>query len=322
CDFYTANDNVTVTASDPTVGISKENNSFNCTISGAADPTTFTRVRLRSTDGKHATGFVAIKTSLTVQDVIGDLNINQVNKIYKYSCSRTFFEGEGVSSTCGGASSNCIQCTTTVAQRLGIILASYDYYLWDNKAGAGNKGSKFMASYWPSICARPDAEFARANCSSSTPDSRYGLYATAAGQFNIRIQMSRAPEQATGSPDLISTYGYAASPDSTGNCPTGLVAVRPFQAQPSSITNGSIDGLNPPSNFLNVGDGVLNNTVIETSAPANFTVARQANATTCNMATGSCAGATFGGTATVQTVAYTSLSPVVCVIPKALIDSI
>ncbi|MGE3262434.1 MAG: hypothetical protein AB7K68_11695 [Bacteriovoracia bacterium] len=320
CDFYKVGNNTTVTSSLTNVGISKENNSFNCTIAGADPVSDFNRVRLRTIDGKKTTGFVLIKNTLTLQEVIGDLSLNKVNKIYKYSCSRTFFEGEGVTSQCAGGGSSCINCVLN--QKLGLIMANYDYYVFDNNAGGGNKNSKFTASFWPTICLRPDAEFARANCGSSSPDKRYGLYSEPAGPFTIKIQMTRAPEQLANTPDLTSTYGYAAAPDSSGNCPTGLVQVRPYMAQPASITAGSIDGLNPASNFLNVGDGILNNTVIETSQPATFNVFRQPNQTQCSGVDGNCKTATFGGVSTVQAVAYTPLSPVVCVIPKALVDTL
>jgi hypothetical protein len=322
CDFFETG-LTSATATSATVGISKENNSFSCAISGATAPGNFDRVRFRTIDGLKMTGFIAIKTSLTLQQVIGDLSINKVNKIYKYTCSRTFFEGEGVSSTCAGGASSCINCLPNIAQRLGLINANYDYYLWDNKEGGGNRSGKFVASYWPGICGRADGEFARANCASSPPDTRYGLYSVPAGAFNIRIQMTRAPEQATGSDPLTTTYGYAATPDSSGNCPTGLVAVRPYMAQPSSITAGSVNGINPPSNFLNTGDGILNNTVIETSQPADFAVSRQANSAPCVLVTGSCATATFGAITPAQNPAvYTALSPVVCVIPKVMVDGI
>lgn len=317
CDFYTSATDTAPVAADSVVGISKENNSFTCTISGNTDPDTFTKVRLRTLDSKKITGFLDLNsTPLTLQQVLGDLSINKVNKVYKYTCLRTFFEGEGVSSSGGNAS---ITCTTS--QRLGIIMANYDFYLFSNNEGTGNTSKRFGASFWPAICERPATEFARASCSSN-PDPRWGLYGVAAGPFNIKIQMTRAPEQASNTGDLTTTYGFAAAPDSASNCPTGLVKVRPYMATPASITAGSIDGINPASTFINAGDGLLNNTVIETSTPATFNVTRQANATPCNNATGSCAAATFGGVTTPQTVAYTPLTPVVCVIPPGLLTAI
>lgn len=319
CDFFTSSSNTAAATADPTVGISKENNSFSCSIpTSIADPNTIARVRLRTVDNKKTTGFINIKTTLTLQEVIGDLNVAKVNKIYRYSCQRTFFEGEGVSSQCSGGSTSCINCLPAVAQKLGVIMATYEYYLFENKEGVGNRSKKFVSSFWPGICARPDAEFARAQCATSTPTVRYGLYGTRSSPFTISVTMTSAPEGS----EKEQVYGFAATPDSAGNCPTGLIKVRPYVAQPPSITAGSLDGINPSSNFLNLGDGLLNNIVIETTKPADFNVLRQPNQTPCALATGSCAAATFGGISTATTTAYSELSPVICVIPDTLLTGL
>jgi hypothetical protein len=308
CDFYRKNadgsvDPAFVTAT--TVGISKDNNSFSCTIPGVESPDNFVLVRLRTTDSLKTTGFIDIKTTLTLQDVIGDLSVNKVNKIYKYSCSRTFFEGEGVSTT---------EIVCQNSQKLGLISATYDYYLYQSKL-AGNMSDKFSDAYWGAVCSRPNAEFARFSCGTSIPDLRYALYAEPVAPFLVKIEMTKAPEGT----DLKVPYGYAALPDTSGTCPTGLVAIRPWLAEPASITAGTIDGLNPPSNFLNIGAGSLNNIVIETSAPANFVVNRQSNANPCAPVGGSCAAATFNLMTPVQSVSYSGLTPVVCAIPKSLV---
>lgn len=307
CDFYTsATDTNPISA--VSVGISKDNNSFSCNINPVLNPASYVKVRLRTSDGKKTTGLIDIKTTLTLQDVIGDLSTAKVNKIYKYSCARSFFEGEGVTTS----QINCV-----ANQKLGLISATYDYYLYSNTT-TNNTSQKFTASFWSAVCQRPEAEFARSSCGNSTPDLRYGLYSEAVAPFVVQIKMTRAPEGT----DLTIPYGYATLPDSAGNCPTGLVPVRPWLAQPPSITYGSIDGINPPSNFLNTGEGVLNNTVIEVDQPSPFVVTRQKNVTTC-AAGGSCALATFdGATQLSPTTAYTALTPVVCAIPKSLLTGI
>lgn len=247
---------------------------------------------------------------LTLQDLLGNLAPSGVNKVYKYSCERTFFEGEGVTN-------NSLSCLP--GQRLGLITASYDYYLFSNEFGEGNLSKKFAASFFPSLCERPASEITRNNCTASTPDPRFGLYQRAAGPFQIRIQLTSAPEATQANPELTKTYGFAASPDSAGKCGPGLAAAHPYDAKPASITAGSINGINPPSNFINLGDGNLNNTVLETQHPWAFYVRRQANATPCHSATGSCASATFDGMTTAQEVPYVRASPMVCVIPARLL---
>ncbi|MGZ3692633.1 MAG: hypothetical protein ACXWQO_00065 [Bdellovibrionota bacterium] len=301
----------------PVTSASLENGTATCSLPSSASPKVYSLVVIKSKNHGN-TAPVEVKSKLGLKDVLGRLNANKVNHIFKYSCERTFFEGEGVNQECSGSSSSCISCPTQVSQRLGIISTKYDYYLFDNKAGDGNKGQKFAASYWPSICARPDAEFARANCSASIPDLRYGLYAEAGGLFNAKILMTRAPEQAPGSADLSADYGYAATPDRRGRCAPGFELAHAWTAEPKSIAAKSLNGKNPPSNFLNEG-GALNNTVIETSKPASLLVSRQENETPCALATGSCANASFKAPQTVQTVQYTKLPAAVCVISKALL---
>ncbi len=126
--------------------------------------------------------------------------------------------------------------------------------------------------------------------------------------------MTRAPE----GENLTASYGFAALPDSAGNCPMGLVKVRPWQAQPASLvpTGPQCPAYGCPSSFINTNNS-LNNTVVETAQPTNFVVTRQPNATACAN-DGKCNNATFGGQYQAQSVAYTALTPVVCAIPPAL----
>jgi hypothetical protein len=325
CDFYQLNADGSVNTASPTsaaatVGISKDNNSFTCSISGAVAASNFAKVRLRTIDGLKSTGFIDVSNSLTLQQVIGDISPKQINKVYKYTCSKTFFEGEGVSTS----SITCDLQTLSIAQHLGLITAYYDYYLYTNQT-SGFNASQFQSSFWPAICSRSANEFTIASCGASPQDLRYGLSNVAAGPFQIKVTLTRAPQQDSTNAPLSAAYGYAASPDTSGNCPTGLVAARPYQARPASITTGSIDGTNPTSNFINIGDGTINNTVVETTAPANFQVQRQPSATACQLGgptPGSCVGATFGGSSTVQSVAYSAMTPIICVIPKDLLSGI
>ncbi len=310
CVFYQGtSDTSPVTATAPN-GLSLGNNSLSCTIPGAVDADNFTHVRLRTTSGSKSTGFIKIVTTLTIEDIIGDLDKAKVRGIYRYGCARTFFEGEGVSPT----EVNCPQGTVAQdGQALGLITATYNFYLYNSQNG-GNLGSKQSDSaYEDLICER---QFTKLACSGA-PDLRWGLYAEKAGQFQVGITMTANAE---GGNDATSVYGFAALPDSAGNCPTGLIKVRPWQAQPQSIIQGSLGG-NPPSSFVNQNNN-LNNVVVEESQPANFSVTRQPNTGLdapngrCSHTTGSCVLAKFAGSYTPFTTAYTSLTPVVCVIPK------
>jgi len=286
------------------------NNSLSCTIPGATDPDLYTKVRLRKSDGTKSTGFIDIKTNLTLEDVIGDLDKAKVRGILKYGCVRNFFEGEGVSP---------VEVACPSSQRLGLISATYNYYLFNSQSGGNldQKGSN--STYESAICER---QFNKLTCD-GVPDLRWGLYAEQAGAFQVAITMTARPE----GENSTSIYGYTALPDSASNCPTGLVKVRPWQAQPQSIIQGSINGTNPPSSFVNQNNN-LNNTVVEEAQPTGFLVNRQPNATPCapqgstDPIPGSCRNASFNGSTQVQNVTYTNLTPVVCAIPKDLLSGL
>jgi hypothetical protein len=310
CIFYrSSTDTAPVTNSSPN-GLSAGNNSFSCTLPGTDDPDLFTKVVLKTSDNLKSTGFIDIKTSLTLEDVIGELDKTKVRGILKYSCIRTFFEGEGVSPS---------EVICPNFQRLGLISAAYTYDLFNSTAGGNLNEKGSNSAYESPICER---QFSKVTCD-GTPDLRYGLYAEQLGAFQIGITYVARPE----GDNATSVYGYAALPDSAGNCPTGLVKIRAWEAQPQSIIQGSINGLNPPSSFVNQGNN-LNSRTVDVSQPANFTVSRQPNGTTCagppstDPIPGSCKNATFNGSTQVQSVSFVGLTPVVCAIPKNLLSGL
>jgi hypothetical protein len=307
CDFLQSSTDTNFKSASA-VGISQQNNSFTCVIPTSvvnADVKNIKFVRLRRTDVEAKnTGLISISTKLTIEDILGStLSKTKVRGIFRYSCSRTFFEGEGVSA-------GQIQCVPS--QRLGVISASYNFYTFRSGEDRNDPGGD---SAFPSDICKLNS-FLKIQCTGNAPDLRYGFYKDSAEPFVVKIQMTRAPE----GENLIADYGFAALPDSAGNCPMGLVKVRPFLAQPASIIQGSIGGTNPPSSFVNTNNS-LNNTVIEQAAPANFLVLRQPNQTPC-AADGDCTRASFAGVQQVQSVAYSQLTPVVCAIPPDLLTGL
>lgn len=303
CEFYQSTSDTSPLSSSPPNGISVGNNSFSCSIPGATDPDLYTKVRLKTNDGSKSTGFLTIVNNLTLPDVIGELDKSKVRGIYKYSCIRTFFEGEGVSA--GG-----VECPS--AQKLGLITASYAFYLYNSQVG-GNLSEKFAGAVYESpIC---NKQFPRLTCNTAS-ELRWGLYAEQIGPFQIGITMVAKPE----GDDARGIYGYAALPDSAGNCPTGLVKIRPWEAQPSSIIQGMY-GTNPPSSFINQGNN-LNERMVEIGQPSNFVVNRQANSIACAVGTGDCTGVGFGGQSQPQSITFTGITPVVCAIPKDLLSGL
>lgn len=285
--------------------ISQQHNSFSCTIPGdQAMPDRITHVLVRLRGGAAVTLKEPIRTTLRLEDVIGPtLSKSKVRGIFKYSCARTFFEGEGVSES---------QIACVPGQRLGVISARYNFYIFRSGEDRNEMGGD--TAFESPICGRNS--FLKTQCTGNTPELRYGLYKDSVAPFVVGITLTRAPE----GDNLSTNYGFAAVPDSSGACPPGLEKARPWLAQPASITEGSLDGMNPPSSFINANNS-LNNTLVETTQPQNFLVTRQANAVPCD-ATGDCTGAEFAGSQQAQSVMYIALTPTVCVIPPSLLDGI
>ena len=318
CEFYVGNSDTSADLA-ASVGISSQNNSFSCviptsisdaTIKASTGDSTSVKlyVKLKRTDvtGKN-TALMQVKTTLTLEDVLGNnLTKTKVRGIFKYSCNRTFFEGEGVAAS---------QITCAPGQHLGVIGATYNFYVF--RSGEDRNETGGDSAFPADICQRNS--FLKIQCTGNTPDLRYAFYKDAVEPFVVGISMTRAPE----GENLSANYGFAALPDSAGNCPTGLIKVRPWVAQPASIIptgpNCPADGC--PSSFINTNN-TLNNTVVEQTQPANFVVTRQPNQTPCDGTTGSCLGASFGGIITQQSVAYTGLTPVVCAIPPGLLSGL
>lgn len=311
CTFYTS-----VSDSSPVVGelsqngISQENNTFSCelpaTLSGTNTVDDYKRVRLTTVDGTKATGFLEIKTSITLTDVLGTLPTNGVRAIYHFGCARTFFEGEGV----GLTELNC-----PAGQRLGLITATYSAYIYKGATGS-NEVDKQSNTFWEgSVCSRT-SPFPKFTCD-TTAQQIWGLYSTKQSIFQYGITMKPQFDDA----GKTGVYGYAAGLDSKGRCPLGLVPAWPWVARPPSIIAGSLNNGNPPSNFVQVTTGDLDNTRIELAQPGNFVVQRQPSANHCD-GTGSCLGATFGGVENATQTTYVRNSPGICVIPKELLTGI
>jgi hypothetical protein len=259
----------------------------------------------------------------TLQEVIGaDLSTAKVRGIYRYTCDRTFLEGEGVSVLGGEVTVEC-----RANQRLGLITAPYSFYLYDSKTATNDQSAsimdeKFKGSVFPgSICLKNLEK----NSCVSAPALRYGLYGERAGIFQVGVALATKPE-ATREEDVTSqTMGYAAMLSPQGTCPKGLVKARVWLASPSSITDGML-GNNPPSSFINHNNG-LDEKLVEAERPLPFKVKRRANLVPCqststnpNRPTGSCADVAFRNARTVQSSVYAATSPVVCVIPTELLE--
>ncbi len=259
-------------------------------------------VQLRKRGAQAVTGKLRILDSLRLENILGQsLKKEKVRGIFRYHCDRTFFEGEGV-----GAH----QITCFPGQHLGVLTARYHFYTY--RSGEDSNLSGGDSAFRDSICGRNN--FLKTQCTGNTPVLRYGLYKENKGLFQVGITLTRAPE----GENLSESYGFASLPDENGHCFPGLVKARPYVAQPASIVGGDLDGSNPPSSFINLNNS-LNDTQVEAEEPAPFTIMRSVNETPCDSMTGNCLGATFGAAQVARQVAYTSITPVVCVMPEAMV---
>ncbi len=313
CKFYTSTaDTAPVGTTAGTLSLSDTNNAVTCTIAGAVDPDDYSHMQLVTTDTSlRSTGFIEIKTNLEVKDVIGDLDDTKVTTISRYPCRYTFLEGEGVSPV--GNSLSCV-----ASQRLGTIGATYNYYL-SSKGADGIDRPHGDVPFQDLVC--KNGSLMNVSCQRNAVDKRYGLYTEAAFPFVRAVNLVAAPAGTNASPKI---FGYAADPDSKGNCAPGLTKVQLWQATPQSIIQNSLPGgNNPPSNFVNTGN--LDSFLLEAAQPANFVVDRQANSTTCAAVADSdgifsCAAATFGALQpNVQSVTYLNTLQALCVIPKEVL---
>ena len=179
----------------------------------------------------------------------------------------------------------------------------------------------------PGLCGYRKAFIA--NCPEDE-DLRYGLYSAAEGIFNVSVNLISNP----GSQRI--TTGVAALTDAQGNCPLGLIKIRPWLAEPRSITKGSLDGKNPESSFINTNQR-LNDYIVEASENTRTTMqvrrspntglpfpnGRCSNSRTTDPASYySCENIVLDKETIVQTLPYISITPVVCAIPKVLLKGL
>lgn len=320
CLFYRSGTDASPVTS-ASIGISAQNNSASCVVPTADVGTTFQYVQLLSNvAANESTALINIATTLTLAQVLGTLPTSAVNGIFSYSCIQTFFEGQGVTPS---------QVSCTPDQALGIITAEYEFFIFRNQTTSDQPGGDIP--FPADICGRED--FLKIQCSGNTPILQYGFYNTNSGPFVVNVQMTRAPQAAAGDTNpLTLSYGFAGLPDSAGNCPVGLQAVRPWLAEPASIVQGSLQNAtpifsNPASSFINTG-GELNSTIIAATIPAPFVVERQSNSTPCSaaavgtVAAGDCTLATFNGEYAAETITYTGITPILCAIPSTLLGSL
>jgi hypothetical protein len=282
----------------PIQQVSKENNTVSCRTLQGMNPESVSHVRVKGAD--FVSEKIRVKKQLELRDVLGDKNLSLVRKVFRYSCERTFFEGEGVSPA-------AITCVLG-GQRLGLITAKYDFYLYLSNLDNNFQERSGDSSFENSICGY--AASLKTSCASPSQQAEYGLFREQMDPFVVSVHLSSNPDGGFG------LFGFAALPDASGDCPVGLVKAAPFTAYPQSMPIGR--GL--PSDFINKNN--LNNTrlsITQEGLSSSFQVFSQANKTPCEFSTGDCTNVTFASARVAQDVPYMRQSPTVCVIPRSLL---
>lgn len=301
CYFYKSESDKNPKVSNIT-SISDAFNFVSCELPGGS--TAYDLVRI--VGGSFATTILPVKTELSLNQIMGQNDLKKIRKIFSYSCDRTFFEGEGVRA-------NYIACLNN--QKLGVISAKYNYYLFSSQRENNLAEKTLDIAYDTAICGNNN--FLKISCSASPLDLRYGLYEESSGPFNVQIAYTAKPEGTTS----VHTTGFAALPDSNGACPIGLVKTQPWLAEPKSQMPRSIPGQSLPTNFIN--HGALNNTLVDLSdsAPAPMLVLKASNKKPCSES-GDCSNIDFKRPKIAQKAEYSALTPTICVIPKELLGGI
>lgn len=217
-----------------------------------------------------------------------------VSEVHSYDCKFRFFEGEGVNS-------DSITCPS--GQHLGLYEANYKFYLYQNRNSSNFSLRGTSELFSSPVCG---LRLERFICDPSQETKvEFGLSARSEGIFTVAVSLVPAPHLGG------HTTGFAAMLGSRGECPDGLVKIRPYYAYPASM----LDPL--PSTFIN-RNGSLNSIQVASEKPEPFAVTRTPALTPCD-ARGRCQ-LPNGESYVASNAAYLGASPIVCAIPASAIQ--
>ena len=219
---------------------------------------------------------------------------SEINKIYSYSCRKTFFEGEGVSRG---------QVACPANQHLTALFADYTFFL--NRVGARDNFLDRETDKHGLVC---NAYMPLLRCDEE-PVLNFGLSAKQEGQFLAAVYLNYRVGQA-------SLQGYAALADADGKCPVSLLPAQPLVAHIEAVSTPY------PNNFQNRSSNLDDFMFAVADGPKNFSIFRQTSSRTCNGSssdqsnpTGACS-VPDGPLIEWMYMHYQPRQPKLCVIPK------
>lgn len=236
---------------DTSLTYKSDGNYFTCSMSAntISDPSAYKFVRINTNSEGQATSFVRIfeedKTSgvnaLQLSDFMKGLDASLVRNIYSYKCRFNFIQSINYTRTTG-----TLTCDDATNNQFFGIAINYTYYLYSdrfsNNLGARLADFPYANGNLCSLAARQiectqtleDLDGTSANVANKNTLA-FGLYAEKDGIFEVKISATSAPSLLGGTSE---TYGYAASTDSSGNCPPFFEERALFTATAPSLTNG------------------------------------------------------------------------------------
>lgn len=297
--------------------LNEELNILECEIPESVHvPAAITHVRIVNevNEEKLRSGKIKVLTTLSLAEVVRDTDPGTVRKIYRYACSRTFLEGEGVSRN--------FTITCLDGMRLAFLLATYNFYLFSQvNEEQNNFSDRANVFYYEGdnnglICGLRIPDY---SCGLPENAPIFGLSSIRTELFSLGIIMYPYPDFEITDETPIPVYGFAAFPDSKLNCPPGLVKASSRVAVPASHVDQ--DAENDSSNFINE-TGNLNDNLyqIVSESDLSFRLLKRNDSGPCSCDTQECICPNpRSGTEIIQNVPYENRTPVFCVIPKELL---
>jgi hypothetical protein len=299
CDFFLAPDDTAPLATAP-AGVSRKFNYVYCDL---PEDATAMFVRVVSAGEKpRKTNILQIVNNLSWPNLLGAALLKQrVRWVSRYECDRTFLEGEDV--VPDGSKIGC-----SPLQHLSILSATLSYYVYKSDEGSNKPGES--TDFKHDVCGITN--LTKIRCQSDGFVPQFGVYKESTPPFVVPVSVFRAPD----SDDPISDVGYAAGPDSKGNCPVGFALVKQWLASAPSITENTDGAGGYPTNFTNKA-GELSDHAFAQIEPRPFVVTLRRNRTPCD-GKGDCSLAAFEDARPALTVPY-KLTGSFCALPAALL---
>ena len=296
--------------------LNAELNTLECEIPQSVSPSSITHVRIvnETEEEKLRSGKIKILSSLTLAEVVRNTDPGAVRSIYRYSCTRFFLEGAGVSRN---FTVTCIE-----RMQLSFLLANYNFYLFSQV----NEESNNFSDRAPSTYYEGDENgltcglrIPNYNCGLPEHAPIFGLYGLQTDLFSLGVVMYPYPDFEITNDTPLPIYGFAALPDVNLNCPPGLVKASSREALPASHVDANLPS--DSSNFINE-TGNLNDNIFQilSEASVNFQLRKRHSTGPCSCDAQACTCPEPTSQSTIiQRVPYERRTPVFCVIPKELL---